>query len=92
MRNLSQGPGNQSELLWGIPGAQTQDPSWKRIFQKVPFGHKCCDCISFGSGVGPVFVCLKPFLSAFPFLTLLPFLGLGEKPPERASLMETSFS
>lgn len=35
--NLSQGPGSQSELLSGIPGAQTQDPSWKKNFPKGPF-------------------------------------------------------
>lgn len=33
------GPRNQSELLWGIPGDRTHDPSWKRIFQKISFGH-----------------------------------------------------
>lgn len=34
------GPGSQSRLLWGIPGDETHDPFWKRIFQKIPFGHR----------------------------------------------------
>lgn len=33
------GLGSQSGLLWGIPGDKTHNPSWKRIFQKIPFDH-----------------------------------------------------
>lgn len=33
------GPRSQSELLRGIPGDRTHNPSWKKIFQKIPFGH-----------------------------------------------------
>lgn len=29
------GPGSQWELLWGIPGDRTHNPSWERIFQKI---------------------------------------------------------
>lgn len=74
------GAGAQSEsgsrepirIALGIPGAQLKIPPEKN-FLKGPFGHKCCDCISWFGSLGPVFVCLKPFLSALPFLTPYPF-------------------
>lgn len=37
-------PENQSELLWGIPGDSTQDPSGKRIPPKDPLSPPCCNC------------------------------------------------
>lgn len=91
VRSLSQGPGNQSELLWGIPGAQTQDPSWKRIFQKVPFGHKCCDCISLGLGAWSR-VCLPEAFSICPSFSHPPtLLGIGRE-TSRKSQSDGDFS
>lgn len=64
------GLGNQSELLWGIPGAQTHDPSWKRTFQKVPFGHSVATAPFLGSRP----VSLAPCVYAPEALFCLPFL------------------
>lgn len=92
VRNLSQGPGNQSELLWGIPGAQTQDPSWKKNFPKGPFGHKCCDCIFLGSGAWSR-VCLPEAFSVYPSFSHPPYPSRDwEKNLQKEpGLMETSF-
>lgn len=79
------GPRNQSELLWGIPGDRTHDPSWKRIFQKISFGHSAVTAPSSGScpvnlaGVG-VLVCLNLCSVCHSFVSLQ---GWGEKGPER---------
>lgn len=78
------GLGHQSELLWGIPGDKTHDPSWKRIFQKISFGHSIMTapfCVHV-QWAWPG-VCLKPW----PCSTCPSFVSLeelGEKPAERA--------
>lgn len=85
------GLGNQSALLWGIPGAQTHDPSWKRIFQKIPFGHGVVTAPFWvhGQGAWSGVFCPKPF-SVCPSFS--PSRGWGRSLQKEPGLMETSFS